>query len=339
MLTFLADFLQQLVNGLASGSIYALIAVGYTMVYGVLGLINFAHGDLFMVGAFVGYYAAMLMTRADHPTWGGFLIVLVISMVVCAILGMLIDLLAYRPLRDQPRIACLITAIGVSMALEFGGQGQWGWQRNFIDASGVTQSVAFPPGPNPLAYPNIIPGINTGDQALLAFHFRQNGQIVGDVIIDKIDALIFGVTLVLMLGLRYIVQHTRTGLALRAVSQRFDTPALMGVNVNRIISFTFALGSALGAAAGVLYAVRFPKVEPLMGLYPGLKAFVAAVLGGIGSIPGAVAGGLLVGLTEVLVTYLPHGSEYKDAAAFVILIAVLLIKPTGLFGRHVSEKV
>jgi branched-chain amino acid transport system permease protein len=335
MLSFLAVFLQQLVNGLASGSIYALIAVGYTMVYGVLGLINFAHGDVFMVGAFVGYYAAMFMTNSDHPTWGGFLIVLVISMVVCAILGMLIDLLAYRPLRKQPRIACLITAIGVSMALEFGGQGQWGWQHNFTDKAGVSQTVAFPPGPNPLAYPKLIPGINTGDQALFTFNFNQDEKVV----IDKIDALIFVVTLGLMLALRYIVLHTKTGLALRAVSQRFDTPALMGVNVNQIISFTFALGSALGAAAGVLYAVRFPKVEPLMGLYPGLKAFVAAVLGGIGSIPGAVAGGLLVGLTEVLVTYLPHGSEYKDAAAFVILIAVLLIKPTGLFGRHVPEKV
>jgi len=340
MLTFLADFLQQLVNGLASGSIYALIAVGYTMVYGVLGLINFAHGDLFMVGAFVGYYAAVLMTRSDHPTWGGFLVVLVIAMVVCAGLGMLIDLLAYRPLRNQPRIACLITAIGVSMALEFGGQGQWGWQWNLIDRAGAPQSLAFPPGPNPLAYPNLIPGINTGDQALFHFSLGGDGDVDREVIIDKIDALIFGVTLALMLGLRYIVLYTRTGLALRAVSQRFDTPALMGVNVNRIISFTFALGSALGAAAGVLYAVRFPKIEPLMGLYPGLKAFVAAVLGGIGSIPGAVAGGLLVGLTEVLVTtYLPHGSEYKDAAAFVILIAVLLIKPTGLFGRHVTEKV
>ncbi len=310
------QFLQQLINGLSNGAIYALIAVGYTMVYGVLRLINFAHGDIFMIGSMTGFYAA---TRWFHlsdsnPTWLGFFLVLLASMLVCGILGFLIELLAYRPLRDQPRIVSLITAIGVSMLLEFGGQAKWMF------------------GPDPKPFPNLIPGIEKNPDLHWAF--------MGNVVIGKVDALIFIVTLILMLALRHIVLHTKTGLALRAVSFRFDTAALMGVNVNRIISFTFVLGSVLAAAAGVLAAVRAPNVNPLMGLMPGLKAFIAAVLGGVGSIPGAVAGGLLLGLTEALVIgYLPDGSQYRDGVAFFILISILIVKPTGLFGTMVAEKV
>jgi branched-chain amino acid transport system permease protein len=309
---FLATLLQQLINGLSAGSIYALIAVGYTMVYGVLRLINFAHGDVYMVGAMAGFYAATKWFHLAGPTWPGFVLVIVSAMLVCGALGFLIELLAYRPLRQQPRIISLITAIGVSMLLEYGGQGRW----------------AF--GPDPKAFPSLIPGINSSP-ALFS---------IGGVVIFKVEALIFAVTLLLMLGLQFIVMRTRTGLALRAVSHRFDTAALMGINVNRIISFTFVLGSILAGAAGVLVAIDRPAIDPLMGLMPGLKAFIAAVLGGIGSIPGAVAGGLLLGITEVLVAgYVPQGSQYRDGVAFMILIAILLVKPSGLFARHGVEKV
>jgi branched-chain amino acid transport system permease protein len=306
------QFLQQLINGLSNGAIYALIAVGYTMVYGVLRLINFAHGDIYMIGAMTGYYAAVKWFHISHPTWPGFALVLLCAMLVCGILGFLIELLAYRPLRNQPRIVSLITAIGVSMLLEFGGQQDWMF------------------GPNPKAFPDLIPGVEKAPELL---H-------VGQVVIDKVDALIFVVTILLMIVLRHIVLHTKTGLALRAVSFRFDTAALMGVNVNRIISFTFVLGSVLAAAGGVLVGLRSPKIDPLMGLLPGLKAFIAAVLGGIGNIPGAVAGGLLLGLTEAIVVgYFPRGSQYRDGVAFVILIAVLVVKPSGLLGRPTAEKV
>jgi len=310
------QFVQQIINGLSYGAIYALIAVGYTMVYGVLRLINFAHGDIYMVGAMVGLYAAgwfRLMPRPGeepNPSWLGFFIVLIAAMVICGVLGFLIERLAYRPLRNQPRITALITAIGISMLLESGGQKLF--------------------GATPQAFPQLVPGIEKSPAMFT----------VAGAMVSKVDVIIFTTTLVLMLALRYIVQHTKTGMALRAVSFRFDTAALMGININRIISFTFVLGSALAAAAGVLVAVKYPKVDPLMGLIPGIKAFIAAVLGGIGNIYGAVAGGLLLGLTEVLVAgYLPHGSQYRDGVAFVILIAVLLVKPSGLFGKHGIEKV
>jgi branched-chain amino acid transport system permease protein len=306
------QFLQQLINGLSNGAIYALIAVGYTMVYGVLRLINFAHGDVLMIGAMTGYYASTRWFHLTSPTWLGFFLVLGTSMLVCAVLGFLIELLAYRPLRDQPRILSLITAIGVSMLLEFGGQASWMF------------------GPDPKAFPDILPGVEQYPDLLRA----------GQLVIGKVDALIFVVTLILMLLLRYVVFHTKMGLALRAVSFRFDTAALMGINVNRIISFTFVLGSALAAAAGILVAVSKPKVDPLMGLLPGLKAFIAAVLGGIGNITGAVVGGLLLGLIEALVVgYFPNGSVYQNGVAYVILIAILLVKPSGLLGQAVAEKV
>jgi branched-chain amino acid transport system permease protein len=306
-------FLQQLINGLSIGAIYALIAVGYTMVYGVLRLINFAHGDVYMVGAMAGVYVARWLGFGGGAPgepgqawrWAAFAIVLLAAMVVCAVLGFLIELLAYRSLRNQPRLTALITAIGVSMFLEFGGQ------RVF--------------GANPQAFPEVI---------------QTRTYVVGGVIIGLADIIIFALTLALMAVLTLVVKYTQTGRALRAVSFRFDTAALMGINVNRIVSVTFVLGSVLAAAAGILVAVRSTRVDPLMGLLPGLKAFIAAVLGGIGNIPGAVAGGLLLGMTETLVAgYLPLGSQYRDGVAFVILIGVLLVKPSGLFGQNVVEKV
>jgi len=305
----LQEFTQQLINGLSYGAIIALIAVGYTMVYGVLRLINFAHGDVYMLGAMFGFYAATEWFGLDkHPSWASFFIVLIVAMVLCGVVGLLIEFLAYRPLRNAPRINSLITAIGVSLFIQYGGQKLF--------------------GPNPRAFPQILPNM-TGEL------FTVFGASV-----SKVDALILGVTLVLMLALTYLVLYTRTGLALRAVSFRFDTASLMGISTNRMIAFTFVLGSVLAAAAGVLIAVRNAKVEPLMGMLPGVKAFVAAVLGGIGNIPGAVCGGLLLGLTEVLVAgYLPKGSQYKDGVAFVILIAVLLVKPSGLLGKNTIEKV
>ena len=302
--------LQQLINGLSIGAIYALIAVGYTMVYGVLRLINFAHWDVYMVGAMTGWYSARRWYGIGEPSWGAFALVLLTSMLVCGALGFLIELLAYRPLRNQPRLTALITAIGVSMLLSFGGQ--WFF------------------GPNPQAFPDLVPGL------------RENPDLarVGGVVVGRVDAIIVALTLGLMLLLRYVVLHTRTGLALRAVSFRFDTAALMGVNINRIVSVTFVIGSMLAAVAGVLVALRSPSVHPLMGLTVGLKAFVAAVLGGIGNITGAVAGGLLLGMVETLVVgYFPRGSQYQAGVAFVILILVLLVKPSGILGRETVEKV
>ncbi len=316
-------FLQQLVNGLSLGAIYALIAVGYTMVYGVLQLINFAHGDVFMIGAMLTLVSArffgfvkndQIMTESK---WA-FLLCVAISIAACGLIGFLIERLAYRPLRNKPRINSLITAIGISLLLEFGGQ----HPRVF--------------GPTPQPFPrDMVP--NVAKIYSFSFHFF-SGSV--EFTVSRINILILCVTVVLMLTLSYIVLRTRMGLALRAVSFRFDTAALMGIDINRVISFTFILGSALAGAAGVLYAVKYPKVEPLMGLFPGVKAFVAAVFGGIGNITGAVVGSIVLGLVEVMVVgYLPNGSQYKDGIAFVILIAILLVKPSGLLGKNVVEKV
>ena len=305
------QFLQQLINGLSVGSIYALIAVGYTMVYGVLQLINFAHGDVFMVGAILTLVLARAFGWVAAESWLYFATCAALSVIACGILGFLIERLAYRPLRDKPRINSLITAIGISLLLEYGGQ----------------HRAVF--GPTPQPFPtDMLPGIN------------ENLPAVRGLIVSRADGLILLSTVVLMIVLTYIVLKTKTGLALRAVSYRFDVAALMGVNINRIISFTFVLGSCLAATAGIMYAVRYPKVEPLMGLLPGVKAFVAAVFGGIGNIAGAVLGGVILGLVEILVVaYLPNGSQYRDGIAFVILIIILLVKPSGLLGKNVAEKV
>jgi branched-chain amino acid transport system permease protein len=300
----MSQFLQQLVNGIAWGSIYALIALGYTMVYGVLKLINFAHGDVYMVGAFIGYYASRWLGLNQNPTILGAFGVLALSMLSCAILGLLIERGAYKPLRKSPRLTALITAIGVSLLLENAGQ------------------LIF--GADPKFFPQIIP--------------KQDVVNTGNLIITNQQLIILVVSLILMASLRLFVQKTKTGKAMRAVSYNRETASLMGIPTDRIISITFMVGSALAAAAGVLVALTNPKIDPLMGIMPGIKAFVAAVLGGIGNVYGAMLGGIIMGIAEVLVVgYL--SSTYRDAIAFAVLILILLFKPTGLLGSPMEEKV
>jgi len=298
----LSSFIQQLINGISWGSIYALIALGYTMVYGIIRLINFAHGDVYMIGAMIGYYVAILLGSAAGNF--SFFVVLPLAMMGCALLGFVIEKLAYKPVRFAPRVTALITAIGVSLFLEYGGQ------------------LVF--GPDPKFFPTLI---NT--KPLFTF----NG-----VTINNIQVMIIFTSLILMGLLWFVVMKTKLGRAMRAVSFSHMGASLVGINVNRVISATFMLGSALAGAAGVLVGLANPKVEPLMGILPGIKAFVAAVLGGIGSVPGALVGALLLGVSETMVTaYL--SSTYRDALAFIILILILLIKPTGLFGKKGIEKV
>jgi len=300
---------QQLIIGLSVGATYALIALGYTMVYGVLRLINFAHGDVYMVGAVSGYYLANWMSRHNAPLALTLVVVFAGAILICSVLGFLIEYLAYRPLRSRPRLVVLITAIGVSLLLENLAQ----------------LGIFF--GPTPRQYPESI-------KAALATQVFRAGSAIS---LTYADILSLGISIALMALLTWVILKTRTGLALRAVSFRFDTAALMGVNTDRIISFTFTFGSALAAVAGVMDGLRY-NVYPLMGVLYGLKAFVAAVLGGIGSIPGALVGGLLIGLVETLVkAYI--SSAYADAVSFVILILVLLVKPSGLFGSTAIEKV
>ena len=294
----LYTFIQQLINGISLGSIYALIALGYTMVYGIIKLINFAHGDIYMVGAYVGFFAITKLNMSFLPA-------LIIAMIACALLGVIIERLAYKPLRNATRIAALITAIGVSLLLEYGGM--------LI----VT--------PQPRAFPEVFP------QTKMDF-------FDGAVYITNQQIVIFIVSLVLMFLLQFIVHKTKTGKAMRAVSFDKDAALLMGININNTISATFAIGSALAAAGGVLVGVYYNSISPLMGIIPGLKAFVAAVLGGIGIIPGAAVGGLLMGIIEALVSGY-WSSTLRDAVAFGILILILIIKPSGIFGSNIREKV
>jgi len=299
------EFLQQLINGLALGSILALIALGYTMVYGILRFINFAHGDIFMLGAFAGYYLApKIATLVPLPSVTGSLLVFALVMLICAVLGMLIERLAYRPLRNRPKLTVLITAIGVSLFLEYTGQ--------------------FVFGAAPKKFPNLLPA-------------HPLPPVFG-LTVNSTQIVVLCVTLVLLGALRFIVMKTRMGRAMRAVSYNPQAAALMGVNTDVVISFTFGLGSALAAAAGLLYAMTYPSIDPLMGIFPGLKAFVAAVLGGIGNLPGAALGGVIIGVTETLVSgYI--SSTYRDAIAFAVLILILLVKPSGLLGKKEVEKV
>jgi branched-chain amino acid transport system permease protein len=307
------QFLQHLVNGLSLGTIYALIALGYTMVYGVLRLINFAHGDVYMVGAFAGYYLANSFGVGRTQSVAGAALVTLGAMAICGALGYLIERFAYRPLRHRPRLTALITAIGVSFLLEYGFQLQpW-----------FTRPVEFPPGPTPRFFPEIVPRVNWEPWGISVSNY---------------DLIGLGVAFALMVGLQWIVYRTRFGTAMRAVSFDAKVAGLMGIPVDRIIAGTFVLGSALAAAAGILTAVPRPRIEPLFGLMPGLKAFVAAVLGGIGSVPGAMAGGMLLGLAEEYVASYT-ASSYRDAIAFAVLILVLLLRPEGLMGRVTVEKV
>ncbi len=301
----MTEFLQQLINGLAFGSILALIAIGYTMVYGILRFINFAHGDIFMLGAFAGFYLApKIAALIPLPSIAGTLVVLGISMALCAGLGGLIERLAYRPLRKRPKLTVLITAIGVSLFIEYAGQ--------------------FFFGAAPKKFPDILPVWQV--------------TRIGGLSLNSNQLVVLGVSLVLLLALRFIVLKTKIGTAMRAVSFNPEAAALMGVNTDHVISFTFALGSALAAAAGILWAINYPSIDPLMGILPGLKAFVAAVLGGIGSLPGAALGGIIIGVTETLVSgYI--SSTYRDAIAFAVLILILLVKPSGLLGKKEIEKV
>jgi branched-chain amino acid transport system permease protein len=299
------EFLQQLINGLALGSILALIALGYTMVYGILRFINFAHGDIFMLGAFAGFYLAPKIAAVlPMPSIAGALVVMGVSMAVCAALGVIIERFAYRPLRKQPKLTVLITAIGVSLFLEYTGQ--------------------FVFGAAPKKFPKILPN----------FSITQ----LGELSLNSNQIIVLTVTLFLLLALRFIVLKTKIGTAMRAVSFNPEAAALMGVNTDVVVSFTFALGSALAAAAGILWAINYPSIDPLMGILPGLKAFVAAVLGGIGNLPGAALGGVIIGVTETLVSgYI--SSTYRDAIAFAVLILILLVKPAGLLGKKEIEKV
>jgi branched-chain amino acid transport system permease protein len=291
------EFIQQLINGISLGSIYALIALGYTMVYGIVKLINFAHGDVFMVGAFIGFYSITFLHL-------GFFLSLIISMVACAVFGVLIERIAYKPLRNATRIAALITAIGVSLLIEYG--------------------TIYIRGAQPEAYPgDVIP-----TKVINIFGAEINSQ----------SLIILGVSVLLMIILQFIVHKTKIGKAMRAVSHDMDAARLMGINVDNTISATFAIGSALAGAAGVIFGMYYTKIEPLMGIIPGLKAFVAAVLGGIGIIPGAMAGGLVLGVIEALVSALGY-SLWRDGVAFVVLILILIFRPAGLFGKNVREKV
>jgi branched-chain amino acid transport system permease protein len=290
------EWLQQLINGISLGSIYALIALGYTMVYGIIKLINFAHGEIFMIGAFIGYFSI--------AGWGlSFIPALLLSMASCAIIGVVIERIAYKRLRNATRIAALITAIGVSLLIQNG--------------------VIYMRGAQPEAYP-----------AVLA---NKSFSIFGAQISSQ-SMLILSVTIVLMVILQFIVHKTKIGKAMRAVSYDTEAAQLMGINVNNTISATFAIGSALAGAAGVIFGIYYTKIDPLMGIIPGLKAFVAAVLGGIGIIPGAMVGGLVLGVVETFVSGV-GGSLWRDAAAFVILILILIFKPSGIFGKNSREKV
>jgi len=300
----MSEFLQQLINGITQGSVYALIALGYTMVYGILRLINFAHGDIYMLGAFCAYYAARVIGAGTQPNPLKALAVLLSSMVACGLVGWVIERAAYRPVRRSSRLAALITAIGVSLLLENGGL------------------IVF--GTDPKFFPQLIP--------------MRHIALGGGVAVTNQQLIILAVSVLLMGILRFIVMHTKTGKAMRAVSYNHTAAALMGISVNRIVSFTFVLGSMLAAAGGVLVALKDPKIEPYMGILPGIKAFVAAVLGGIGNIPGAVLGGLVMGVAESLVVgYV--SSTLRDAIAFVLLIVILLVRPAGLLGKNVTEKV
>lgn len=309
----MSEFIQHLINGISAGTIYALVALGYTMVYGVLKLINFAHGDVMMVGVYMGYATAFGLGRQAQSSAWGVLLIFLVAMGGCAIMGFLIERFAYRPLREKPRLTALITAIGISFTLSYGFQ---------LD-------IGFLPGSAPRAFPQIIQP---------AQWFTLGDPEFPDVVVWNWQVISLALAVALMAGLQYLVYGTRFGRAMRAVSFDHRVAALMGIPTDRVISVTFMIGSALAAGAGLLYAIKDTSVSPLMGLYVGLKAFVAAVIGGIGNVPGAMVGGLLLGLVEEFVVGYA-ASTWRDAVAFGFLILVLLVRPGGLFGRVAAEKV
>lgn len=371
---------QQLITGLLVGSIYALVALGYTMVYGVLKLINFAHGEVFMLGSYVALFVSWSMGYTPNNTltggsWAVLGLMLMASMAVCGVVGVLIERLAYRPMRNQPRIASLITAIGISLLLQYGGQ--------LFLLNGTPQNIdprVSPVDGNATFALSSQAAIDTTklksdiDKAQKEFteYLAKSKESEFDIkteegknlrtakqsaerklreaedeaskgpkiSVPKGQIVMLGIVVVLMAALTYLVMYTKTGRAMRAVSHDFDSAALMGINVNRIVAFTFVLGSALAGAGAMMAATFQPgtKIDTFFGVLPGTKAFVAAVLGGIGNIPGAVLGGILMGVAENLVVWTGYGG-YKDAIAFVVLIAVLLFRPGGLLGSAKVEKV
>jgi len=291
-------FTQQALNGLQLGFMYAMIAVGYTLVYGVVKLINFAYGDIFMVGAFVSFFGITEYGFSFVPA-------LIVATIACIFLAVIIDRVAYKPLRDAPRIAALITALGMSIFLEY------------------FTALKFVFSPDYIAFER---------------PFELVTWEVGGVTFTNIQLVVAGVSILYFLGVQYIVGRTKIGKAMRASAFDKPTARLMGINVNAVIGATFALTGALAGTAAMLYATAYPQIFTFMGLQPGLKAFVAAVIGGIGSIPGAFVGSLIMGFTEAMtVGFVPMGSTLKDGVAFLLLIVMLLIKPTGIFGDPFEE--
>jgi branched-chain amino acid transport system permease protein len=294
----LVTFLQQLINGLSLGSLYALIAIGYTMVYGILRLINFAHGDLLMVAAYMGVMGVGLFSWPWPVSFG-------LAIALTGLMGIALERGAYRPLRRAPRISLLISAIAVSFLLE---------NLALVIAGGRAR---------PFPAPAVFAG---------AFH-------LGGLYLPRLSLLIPLITAALLAVLFYIIQHTDVGRAMRAIARDLETVSLMGIDVNRIVAFTFLLGSLLAGAGGLLWTMKYPQVNPFMGVLPGLKAFIAAVLGGIGNVTGAVLGGLLLGLLEVMiVAAFPAWAGYRDALAFGLLIVILLVRPTGLLGEALGDE-
>jgi branched-chain amino acid transport system permease protein len=295
----LATFIQHFLNSLTLGSLYALIAIGYTMVYGILRLINFAHSEIFMLGAYFVFWGITLF----HLPWA---VAMVVSVISVAGIGILVDRVAYRPLRDAPRISALISAIGVSFFL---------------------QNVA-------IVFFQAIP------RQVYRPQWLEQPMLWGDVRVLPLTLFVPLLSFGLMMVLVYIVYQTKAGLGMRAISKDIETSYLMGVPVNKVIALTFGIGSALAAASGIMWALRYPQLQPIMGAIPGFKAFIAAVVGGIGSIQGAVIGGLLLGFIEIMtVAFFPDLAGYRDAFAFILLICVLLIKPTGIMGVKTEDKV
>ncbi len=297
---WLTDFAQNLINGTLLGGLYALIAIGYTMVYGILRLINFAHGDILMWGVYFALYAVVAF---GMPWWLGFLV----GIALAGFLGFGIEKIAYRPLRNAPRISSLITAIGMSFFLE---------SLAVVVFGGIPKSF------------NIYP------------KFFNHTLIFGHLRIQTLTFFILGITFLLLLGVLWLLYRTKTGTAMRAIATDIPTTSLMGANVDRIISLTFIIGSMLAATSGIMWAMRYPQVQPYMGFVPGMKAFVAAVIGGIGSVPGALVGGFLLGMTEILVVgFFPNLAGYRDVFAYVILIVLLMFRPTGIFTVYSEQKV
>lgn len=303
--------LQQILNGLVLGSVYALIALGYTMVYGILQLINFAHGEVLMVGAMVGMtMVTQVLIHVDWPGWVKLIVAVGVAVPVCALLSMFIERFAYRPLRNAPRLSPLITAIGVSIVLQTLGMIIW--------------------SPNPQTFPDLLP---------------TDPIFIGGAVLAPKQMLILGVAATMMAGLTLLVNKTRLGRAMRATAENPKIAGLMGVNANLVIAATFAIGASLAAVAGILIAMNYNIVHFSMGFIPGLKAFTAAVLGGIGNITGAMVGGLLLGIIEALgAGYIGDltggflGSHYQDIFAFAVLILVLLFRPSGIMGERVSDR-